>query len=140
MIELRTLGTIELRAADGRSLHSVLAQPKRFAVLVYLAIAGDPGTYHRRDALVAMFWPELDAEHARAALRNAIYFLRQSVGSEVIRRRGDEEIGVDPAFLSCDVVRFEATGSLDEYGGPLLPGFHITDAPDFDEWLEQRRR
>ena len=140
MIELRTLGTIELRATDGRSLQSVIAQPKRFAVLAYLAIAQAPGSFHRRDALVAMFWPELDAEHARAALRNAIYFLRQSLGSEVIRRRGDEELGIDPAFLSCDVIRFEATGSLDEYGGPLLPGFHITDAAEFDEWLEMRRR
>jgi len=35
-IEFRTLGTLDLRAADGRELHSLLAQSKRIALLAYL--------------------------------------------------------------------------------------------------------
>ena len=47
-IELRTLGTLDLRAADGRELYSLLAQPKRIALLAYLCIA-QPRGFHRRD-------------------------------------------------------------------------------------------
>jgi hypothetical protein len=39
MIELRTLGAIDLRADGDRTLHTVLAQPKRVALLIYLAVA-----------------------------------------------------------------------------------------------------
>ena len=57
MIELRTLGAVDLKGADGRAVRSILAQPKRLALLAYLAVhtAGA-----RRDSVVALFWPELD--------------------------------------------------------------------------------
>ena len=42
-IQFRTLGTLDLRAADGRELHSLLAQPKRIALLAYLCIAQPRG-------------------------------------------------------------------------------------------------
>src|SRR5689334_4684023 len=98
MIELRTIGTVDLRRAPGGELRSVLQQPKRVALLVYLAVA-KPGAWHRRDSLLGLFWPELDQEHGRAALRRAIYFLRQALGAEVLAGRGDEEIGIEPAAL-----------------------------------------
>lgn len=56
MFEFRTLGTIELRAADGRRLESVLLHSKRVALLAYLC-ASNPLRLHRRDTLVALFWP-----------------------------------------------------------------------------------
>ena len=37
-IELRTLGTIDLFTDDGLAVQSVVAQPKRLAALVYLAL------------------------------------------------------------------------------------------------------
>jgi hypothetical protein len=43
MITLRTLGGIGLTAEDGRDLDGLLAQPKRLALLVYLA-SPQPGT------------------------------------------------------------------------------------------------
>lgn len=49
MIELRTLGTIDLRDTDsGRALDSLLAQEKRSALLFYLALASPQGP-RRRD-------------------------------------------------------------------------------------------
>ena len=38
MIELRTLGALDLKASDGTDLGSILAQPKRLSLLVYLAL------------------------------------------------------------------------------------------------------
>src|SRR6266705_1204831 len=68
MVEFRLLGTLSLTTADGREAGSLLSQPRRLALLAYLAAATPRGP-HRRDTLLALFWPELDQEHARAALR-----------------------------------------------------------------------
>ena len=145
MIEFRTFGKLELRAADGRELHTLIAQPKRLALFAYL-IAALPRGHHRRDALVALFWPELDQERARQALRQALHVVRRSVGSDVIVARGDEEIGVDESRAWCDAVLFEeAVGAgrsaeaLELYRGDFLAGFFIDDAPGFERWLDETR-
>src|SRR5213080_356356 len=78
MIHFRMLGGLSLTAADGREVRSLLAQPRRLALLAYLA-AGTPRDFRRRDSLVALFWPELDQKHARAALREALHVLRGAV-------------------------------------------------------------
>src|SRR5437588_8552659 len=51
-----------------------LATRKALALLVYLAVEG--GT-HPRKTLSESFWPELDAEHGRAALRATLLELRK---------------------------------------------------------------
>ncbi|HWH03164.1 MAG TPA: hypothetical protein VN674_05695, partial [Gemmatimonadales bacterium] len=86
MIELLTLGGIDLKE-EGRDLSEALVQPKRFALLAYLAVA-QPFGFHRRDRLVALFWPELDQEHARTALRKAVHGLRAVLGEDAIIGRG----------------------------------------------------
>ena len=86
MVELRTLGAIDLRRDDGVEVRSILAQPKRLALLVFLAMAG-PGTLVRRDRLLALFWPDADEDRARAALRDSLYFLRRSLGGVIEVRR-----------------------------------------------------
>jgi hypothetical protein len=37
MIELRLLGSVDLKGSEGETLLSALAQPKRMALLAYLA-------------------------------------------------------------------------------------------------------
>src|SRR5512142_2400813 len=106
MIDLRTLGTLDLRVRDGPELLSVLSQPKRTALLCYLALA-EPHGFHRRDTLLALFWPEADTEHAHASLRQAVRFLRRSLGEDVIRSRGDEDLAIGEGVLACDAVEFE---------------------------------
>ena len=66
MIRFYTLGSLDLQASDGRQLKSVLAQPKRVALLAYLAACGK-GDSHRRDTLLGLFWPDLDESRARPA-------------------------------------------------------------------------
>jgi len=145
MIELRMLGRLSLTGADGREVRGLLGQPRRLALLAYLAAASPQG-FHRRDTLLALFWPELDQEHARAALRQALHVVRDALGGDAVTSRGDEEIGLDFAQVSCDVAAFERAlriGQLEEaldlYGGALLEGFFISDAPEFERWLETER-
>src|SRR5882672_103898 len=145
MIELRLLGRLSLTGADGRDVRALLGQPRRLALFAYLAAATPPG-FHRRDSLLPLFWPELDQEHARAALRQALHVVRDALGADALASRGDEEIGLDFAHLSCDVVAFERAlrgGQLEEaldlHRGALLEGFFISDAPEFERWLEDAR-
>ena len=146
MIELRVLGLHALRGPDGHELASLLAQPKRFALLAYLAL-GEGDGYHRRDTLAAMFWPDLDQFAARRALRNTLYHLRDALGDGVIVTRGDDAVMIDPAVLSCDVRLLRdavAAGrhaeAVDLYRGELLAGLHLANAGEaFEEWLSAQR-
>src|SRR5918999_4221921 len=101
MIRLRVLGAIDLRGDDGSSIDAVLRQPKRVALLAYLA-ASPGGAPRRRDVIVAMFWPEADDRHARDSLSAALTFLRRHVGPGAIVARGEEEIGCDPRHVIAD--------------------------------------
>ena len=146
MLHLHTLGALDLRAANGREVSAVLRQPKRLALLAYLAVSA-PRRFHRRDSLLALFWPELDQEHARAALRRSIYFLRNELGAEVIAGRGDEELSVPDAELWCDATALDAAlaagdpaGALALYRGPLLDGLYVAGAAaEFQDWLDRER-
>ncbi|MEP6687563.1 MAG: BTAD domain-containing putative transcriptional regulator [Gemmatimonadales bacterium] len=146
MIRFHTLGMLDLRDAEGRELRAVLQQPKRLGLLAYLAVA-TPRRFHRRDSLLGLFWPELDQEHARAALRRALYFLRAELGAEVIVGRGDEEVSVPDVALWCDVTALEealARGASEEalalHRGPLLEGLYVAGAaPELQEWLDRER-
>ena len=146
MIRLDLLGALSLRGADGHELRAILAQPKRLALLAYLAVESARG-FQRRDQLFGLLWPELDQSQARQALRQSLYFLRQTLGATVLVNRGAEEIGVSPDALSCDARTFADLlrgGHLAEalalYRGDLLAGFYVTDAsPAFDQWLESTR-
>src|SRR6202158_2908103 len=145
VIELRTLGTLDLHSAEGRELHSLLAQPKRVALLAYLCIA-QPRGFHRRDTLLGLFWPNSDQEHARTSLRKSLHILRRALGDDAILSRGDEEVAVDFQLVTCDVAAFETSvkaGRLEEalelYRGDLLAGFFIDEAPEFEQWLHSER-
>src|SRR3989442_3385360 len=115
MIELRTLGAVDLRDRDGRELRAVLAQPKRLALLVYLAVARPRG-FHRRDTLLALFWPELDQERGRAALRKAAHVVRQGLGPGAVVRRRDEEVRLAAGAGACDAVAFQRAGGGRRFG------------------------
>jgi DNA-binding SARP family transcriptional activator/TolB-like protein len=144
MIELRTLGALELTSAESRAVGPVLVQPRRAALLCYLALASPRG-FHRRDTLFAFFWPEHNAEQARHALRQSVYFLRRALGPKTIVSRGDE-LALAAEQVRCDVWEFDAAvdqgrpaDALALYRGELLAGFHISAAPDFERWLDEER-
>lgn len=144
MISLQTLGGLDLRR-DGTELRTVLSQPKRLAVLIYLATA-NPRGFHARDTLLSLFWPEADSERARNALRQTLHFLRRELGDGVLVGRGDREVGVDAEQLVCDAAAFDRaveTGDREQalglYRGDFLPGYFVQDAPDAERWIESER-
>jgi TolB-like protein/DNA-binding SARP family transcriptional activator len=144
MIEFRTLGTVDLRR-DGEELRAVVLQPKRLAVLAYLATASPRG-FHSRDRVLGLFWPDLDQERARNAMRQALHFLRKSLGEEVVAGRGDREVGLGEGTLWCDAAAFDdalAAGRPEDavalYRGDFLPGFFVEDAVEAERWLEAER-
>jgi len=145
MIEFQLLGEVRLHGADEGEVHALLRQPKRLALLAYL-VTPLPGTWHRRETLLALFWPDLDTVHARTSLRNAIYVLRQILGDDVLRNRGDEEISVDPAKLETDLEKVwtaikhgRMEDALANYRGELLPGLFASDSEGFQRWLDIER-
>ena len=146
MIRMRALGAVQSTSSEGAELRAVLAQPKRLALLVYLLLTPAPH-FRRRDTLTALFWPELDQEHARSALRQATHFLEQALGDGVITRRGLDEIGFDVDAVWCDVHAFDAccdrgtaVDALALYRGELLEGWFISDAaPELERWLDGER-
>lgn len=145
MLRLKTLGSIDLRGDDGAPLDGVMSQPKRIALLAYLAVHG--GAFCRRDTLLALLWPEADTDRARHSLRQAVYHLRRWVGPDVVVGRGEEELGIDPGRLWCDAVALrdllkqgKTEPALDLYGGEFLAGFHAPDASEeFEDWVAATR-
>ena len=145
MIQFQTLGSLDLSRSDGTEVRSVLAQPKRLA-LFDLSCPGQAARISATGSLVAMFWPDSNAERARAALNRSIYFLRRTLGDDVIVSRGDEELAIDAARISSDAASFvdliehgNPRQALELYRGELLPGFFVSDATGFEEWLESER-
>lgn len=145
MLTLGAFGALDLRDAEGAPVGSVLAQSKRAALLAYLVLSR-PGAFHRRDSLLVLFWPESDQAHARSALSQALTFLRREVGESVILTRGNDEVGVDPERVQCDVLAFEEAlergdwaEALELHQGDFLDGLHVRGAPEFAGWVDRER-
>jgi serine/threonine-protein kinase len=144
-LELRLFGGLDLRGPEASDLRPDLNQPKRQALLAYLALASPRG-FHRRDTLTALFWPEFDEVHARNALSQAIHVLRRGLGAGVVINRGPEEVGLDWSRLWCDATAFERAlddgrpaQALELYRGDLLQGFFLSGTLEFERWLEDAR-
>jgi DNA-binding SARP family transcriptional activator/TolB-like protein len=144
MVDFRALGSLELSSSDDPEVGAVLLHPKRAALLAWLAAAAPRG-FQRRDAILALLWPELDQERARAALRKAVHHLRRALGEDALIGRGDEELRLGDGIRS-DVREFEdaiASGNPEAamalYRGRFLEAFFVAEAPEFEQWMERER-
>jgi DNA-binding SARP family transcriptional activator/TolB-like protein len=145
MTELLTLGRVRLVSGDGSDSTTSGAQPKRVTLLAYLALETTAGPV-RRDALLALFWPELGDDEARRALRQGLHHLRRLVGDDVIVTTGDE-LSLREGTFHCDAAVFDqlvGQGRFEEalalYRGDFFDGFHVDDvAPELEEWVSRTR-
>lgn len=144
-LSLRVLGAPEFDGAGAEDATPIIDQPKRLALLVYLA-ASLPRGFRRRDELVALLWPESDVRHARNSLRQSLHVLRQHLPAGTVLVHGSEEVALCPSRLGVDSEVFEnlldhgrEAEAVTLYRGDMLPGCHLAGSPDFDGWIQSER-
>jgi DNA-binding SARP family transcriptional activator len=141
----------------GRPLH--FPTRKAQALLIYLVVEGGR---HAREQLIALFWPESQPRRGRAALRNTLVRLRETLALD-----GSEGPAPGALVAEADTLSFEPgpglsldLAALDEAlralrrgaatpaallpvreacRGDFLDGFSLDDAPGFDDWASAQR-
>ena len=143
MFRLRVLGGFALEGPSGAA-PPTRPQRRGDAVLAVLAVCGDLGC--TRERLVALLWPESDEARARQGLRDALYAIRRALAPGAVPS-GGRLLRLDPTVVVSDVLTFTqalASGrhadAVRAYAGPLLEGFHVDDAAEFEHWLDGERR
>lgn len=146
MIELRLLGTLDLKGAAAGAADALLGKRQPTALLAYLALCS-PSGFQRRDHLATLFWPETAQQYARANLRKLLLVIRSALGKSIFDTRGDEEVRLDTGALWCDAIEFSEAvrdGRLvrakELYKGLLMPGFLMPGGAAYQEWLDTMRR
>src|SRR5882724_5151431 len=141
MVELRTFGGLSIEA-NGAPPTGAAAQRKTLALLALLA--RHPSGLSR-DKVIAYLWPETDAEHGRSLLRQACYALRRDLNEDKLFL-GSTELRLNTAVLTSDVQAFddalqrgELARAVDRYRGPFLDGFYLSEASEFERWVDVER-
>jgi TolB-like protein len=142
MLRVRLLGGAVVQG-EGGPFGGAAAQRKSLAVLGLLGATGDRGM--SRDKILAYVWPEAELEKAAHRLTQILYALRRQLGvNDLFLGSGD--LRLNPDRVSIDVQEFQTVrqaGNLERavelYGGPFLDGFFLTDAPEFEHWVENER-
>jgi DNA-binding SARP family transcriptional activator/TolB-like protein len=142
MISLRLLGGVSLSDEEG-AVTGPATQRRRLALLAVLS-ASPSGTVSR-DKLIGYFWAEEETDRARHFLADSLFTLRKSIGKDAIRSIGDD-VQIDRTLVECDVARFrdalargDREAAVELYRGLFLDGFFVSDAPEFDRWVDGER-
>jgi DNA-binding SARP family transcriptional activator len=112
---------------------------KAVAILALLAIEGGR---QPRERLAAMLWPNAAPERARGALRRTLSAIRTSAVGEALQadtttvRLREDRVDLDVRRFREVRARGEHARAVREYGGDLLAGFGLREAPDFEAWAE----
>ena len=144
-IRVEALGGVRILqdGEDGkpRELHDLPGQPRRCALLTYLAVEREVP----RERIAGLLWPDSDPDQGRHNLSQTLYELRRDVGGEALISR-PQRLEAAPA-LSSDVVDFvtaaragQAQKAVHLYGGPFLDGVRLGKLPhSFEEWIDRTR-
>jgi DNA-binding SARP family transcriptional activator len=140
-LELLCFGPPAARLAGGETPRE-LRWHKHIALLVYLALS--PTRSRSRDHLLGLLWAEQPERGARKALNTAINRLRVALGEERLRSESDT-IALSDEGLDVDALRFLSNAesapetALPLLRGDFLEGFHLKDAPEFEDWMTRER-
>ncbi len=144
MLQLSLLGPFSA-SLDNQPLENFRTN-KVQALLIYLAV--ERARPHRREALMALLWPDLPLESAQVNLRQTIYRLRQATGDRPtpLLLTDRQSVSLHPqADLCLDVDEFHAALTRDPaqavglYRGDFLADFYLADSNAFEQWAETRR-
>lgn len=144
MLTLRLLGPPDVRNAAGAPVRGLNGQPKRLAILAFLATGRPDGC--RRDTLLGLFWPELPEDRARNALRQALTVLRAELGPETITGNRDGVLTLNRELVEPDTATFTRliaagaeTEALALYRGDFLEGVFLDGCTELERWVDDRR-
>jgi TolB-like protein/DNA-binding SARP family transcriptional activator/Tfp pilus assembly protein PilF len=142
-IRLRLLGGVSVERDDGTLIAGRATQRHRIALLALLACSPSPGL--SRDKLLGLLWPESNSDRGRNLLNVSVYELRKALGDDAVLTAGDD-LRLNTAAVLSDVAEFEAAMERQDHGsavalyrGPLLDGFFVDDAPEFERWTDHER-
>src|SRR4051794_927413 len=133
-----------LFSGPGGPVQGRAAHKRRVALLAVLAVAR--GRPVGRERLLGLLWPELNGDAARHNLSESLYVLRKELGENAIVSTSAGDVALDRAVVDSDVAEFQelleagdAEAAARLYRGPLLDGFYVADAPEFERWAESER-
>jgi DNA-binding SARP family transcriptional activator len=132
-----------LSIESGTSMGNATVNRRPLALLALLAVKGRRGL--SRDSIVALFWPDSDAEHGRNSLSQMLSMVRRELDTDDVVL-GTTELRVNSGVLACDVTELEERIAADEleaatrlYTGPFLDGVFLKNAPEFERWTTSDR-
>ncbi len=128
-----TLLGVPVIGLNGEPAPAELYWRKHLALLARLALA--PGMRVSRAMLQDLLWPGPDESRGRRSLNEALRRLRVHLGADRIAGARDS-VELSPRALDVDAL---VEPGLRGLRGELLEGFHLHDAPEFDEWLALER-
>ncbi|CAA9368583.1 MAG: hypothetical protein AVDCRST_MAG68-5255 [uncultured Gemmatimonadetes bacterium] len=142
MFSLNVLGGASLEG-DAGPVTGRAAHKRRVALLAILAAAR--GRPVARERIVGLLWSEHPTDAARRLLSESLYVVRKELEEEVFISTGDE-VALNGAVVRSDLGEFQdaldggfVEAALRLYRGPLLDGFYVADAPEFERWAEEER-
>ncbi len=145
MLQLRLLGPVELRRADG----APVAMPGRRSVELLTCLALADHETQTRERLASLIWAGRGSEQADGSLRQELARLRRALGefAAPAAATAARPPKLDASRLDIDVVRFEAAAStpgrgaeaISLYRGPLLQEFDLRPHDPFSEWVARHR-
>ncbi|MBI3166393.1 MAG: tetratricopeptide repeat protein [Chloroflexi bacterium] len=147
-LSLSYLGTPQITRANSPITNFI--SNKIPALLAYLAVTRRA---HSRNKLAALLWGEMSDADAKNNLRQALANLKKyfedelTITRDAIEFTGDafvDSIHFDSALRSASSLDPEPasvilTDSLALYRGDFLEGFHVRDAPEFEDWMLTER-
>lgn len=142
LLRLRLFGPPVLTGADGAPVGGGVAEPHRLALLALLAL--HPKRSVSRAELTRYLWPTQPAKQASQLLNQALFAISRALGDDAIFPSAKEvRLG---ARVSVDALEFQSAledGRPDDamqlYTSPLLDGFELDDAPEFQNWIATQR-
>lgn len=141
-LQLRLFGGASLEK-DGVPVRGRSAQRRRIAILAILAI--NPRQGLSRERIISLLWRDSAPEQARKLLSEALYVIRRELGDDVLISEGDD-LRLNGSMLFSDVRAFRealaaghASLGVSLYAGPLLDGWYVDGATEFERWIEEHR-
>lgn len=134
-IEVHVLGVPEVRI-DGKTIEFPF---KKAEALFYFLCFNKKTT---RERLSSLLWSEHNDESARKNLRNAIYVIKRLIGEDVIITPNRSIVELNPdvkTYIDIDDIKSNMEDEVENFDKVLMDNFSLKDAPDFEDWLREKR-